>query len=405
MGTSCYPLGARDSLSANAAEVKNFVRLPFVTLRSYNTVVDHSAMPGRLINVEVRMCRSMGSRVMQTLESQCVVPRWTRTVIALSGILFLGALVVLSPGAKGSGYAESATGTPSYLPLAMRFVPTPTPGPWGRIAFESSRDGPGNIFEIYSMKADGSDERRLTYLGQYSRDPSWSPDYLRIVFDSGPRNNDALRELYVMNDNGSGLQRLTYNSVYDWDPSWSPDGTHIAFTSSLSGNRDIWLMDISTGGLVNLTPGNTKADIDPSWSPDGAHIAFSSDRDDNYDIYVMNRNGTGVSRLTDDANADQDPSWSWDGTRIAFESFRGGHWEICVMNANGSGEWPLTNTPGRDLDPSWLVGAERIVFNSDRVPHDDDMEVYIMNSNGTGQTRLTSAAGTDGDACARPGCP
>jgi len=331
-------------------------------------------------------------------------PRWTRTIIALGGTLFLGALVALSPEAKGSGYADGLTGTPSYLPLAMKQIPTPTPGAWGRIVFESDRVTPDH-FEIYSMKADGSDPRRLTYLYRYSRDASWSPDYSRIVFDSGPRYDDALRELYVMNADGSGLQQLTNNSVYDWDPSWSPDGTSIAFTSSLSGNRDIWLMDTSTRVSVNLTPGNTKADFDPSWSPDSAHIAFSSYRDDNYDIYVMNRDGGGVRRLTDDPDYDGDPSWSLDGTRIAFESRRGGYWEIWVMNANGSGEWPLTSTPGRDLDPSWLLGAERIVFNSDRVPHDDDMEIYIMNSDGTGVTRLTYAAGTDGDACARPGCP
>jgi TolB protein len=153
-------------------------------------------------------------------------PRWARAILALSGILFLAALVAVSPGAEGSGRADIPTGTPSYLPLVMK-EPTPTPWSWGRIAFESDRVTPDH-FEIYSMNVDGSDVRRLTYLGQYSRDVCWSPDYSRLVFDSGPRNDDSYREIYIMNADGSGLQRLTYNSVYDWDPSWSPDGTRIA---------------------------------------------------------------------------------------------------------------------------------------------------------------------------------
>jgi Tol biopolymer transport system component len=331
-------------------------------------------------------------------------PRWTRTIIALGGTLFLGALVALSPEAKGSGYADGLTGTPSYLPLAMKQIPTPTPGAWGRIVFESDRVTPDH-FEIYSMKANGSDVKRLTYLGQYSRDASWSPDYGRIVFDSGPRYDDALRELWVMNADGTGLQRLTNNSVYDWDPSWSPDGTSIAFTSGPIGKADIWLMDTSTWVAVKLTDWSG-ADLDPCWSPDSAYIAFTSDRyGSNYNIYRMNRYGGEVLRLTDDPADDTDPSWSSDGTRIAFESNRGSRSEIWVMNAYGSPPTNLSNWPGLDLDPSWLVGAERIVFNADRVPHDDDMEVYIMNSDGTGQTRLTYATGTDGDACARPGCP
>jgi hypothetical protein len=111
-----------------------------------------------------------------------------RTVIGLSGILFVGALVALTPGMKTSGYADDLTGTPSYLPLAMKFIPTPTPMGGGRIVFESNRVGP-EIFEIYTMNSDGSDVRRVTNLRQYSRDASWSPDYTRIVFDWGSHDD------------------------------------------------------------------------------------------------------------------------------------------------------------------------------------------------------------------------
>jgi len=328
----------------------------------------------------------------------------TRTVTALIGILCTGLLVVVSQQGRASGYAEPPAppeGTPSYMPLAMKSVPTPTPVGGGRIAFESNRVGPG-IFEIYSMNSDGSDQRRLTHLGGYSRDPSWSPDYTRIVFDSGPQDDDDGREIYVMNADGSGITRLTNNGVKDWDPSWSPDGSHIAYVS-YDRNWEIFSMNTSGYGRVNLTnrPGR---DWDPCWSPDGTKIAFSSEfYGDDFHIWVMNADGSGQTQLTFGTSVDNtDPSWSPDGTRIAFESNRDGVNRIWVMNSDGSGQRSLTNNPSSGADPSWMVGAERIVFGSYL---SGNGEIYIINSDGSGVQQLTYHPMTDGDACARPGCP
>ena len=48
-------------------------------------------------------------------------------------------------------------------------------------------------------------------------------------------------------------------------------------------------------------------------------IAFVSDRDaSTLDIYVMNADGTGVTRLTNNAVTDFSPAWSPDGRKIAF---------------------------------------------------------------------------------------
>ena len=315
----------------------------------------------------------------------------------------LAALIISSKQVPVSGSGDPIpSGTPQYLPLAMKSIPTPTPTPagGGRIAFESNRVGPG-IFEIYSMNSDGSDVRRLTSLREYSRDPSWSPDYTRIVFDSGPQDEDEGREIYVMNADGSGITRLTYNQVKDYDPSWSPTGSRIAYTS-YERNWEIFSMNTSGGGRVNLT-NRVGPDMDPCWSPDGTKIAFSSGYGwADYEIWVMNADGSGKTQLTDNSADDTDPSWSTDGTRIAFESDRDGDIEIWVVNADGSGARNLTNNPSDEVDPSWMNGAERIVFGSYR---SGNGEVYIMNSDGSGVTRLTYDPMVDGDACARPGCP
>lgn len=70
---------------------------------------------------------------------------------------------------------------------------------------------------------------------------------------------------------------------------WSPDGTRLAFTEDIFRffrESDIWVMDISSGELTNLTDDeveggmpksqDARANLDyvPTWSPDGTEILF-----------------------------------------------------------------------------------------------------------------------------------
>jgi serine/threonine protein kinase len=237
----------------------------------------------------------------------------------------------------------------SVLPTATPLPPTPSPTPYrGRIAFESSRDGNG---EIYVMNADGSGQINLTNHPAWDAYVSdWSPDGMLITF---PSNRDGNEEIYVMNGDGSGVTRLTNNPGLDFAPSWSPDGLRIAFVSNRDGNNEIYAMNGDGSGVTRLT-NNPADDGGPSWSPDGTSMAFTSSRDGNEEIYVMNADGSGQTNLTNHPALDMDPSWSPDGTRIAFSSTRDdGNGEIYVMNADGSGQTRLTNNPAPDWYPSW----------------------------------------------------
>ncbi len=166
----------------------------------------------------------------------------------------------------------------------------------------------------------------------------------------------------------------------------------IAFASNRDGSAQIYSMNTDGSGLSRLT-NDAANDEAPNWSPNNSRIVFQSDRDNLFsgiaDIYVMNADGSGQTRLTNDPADDSAPVWSADGTKIAFQSARNGvNYQVYVMNADGSGQVNISNSTANDTQPSWSPDGSKIAFASDR-DQAGFSSIYVMNANGTNQTRLT----------------
>jgi TolB protein len=251
----------------------------------------------------------------------------------------------------------------------------------GLIAFYSDRDGNS---EIYTMKPDGTEVRRLTFNNAEDRCPSWSPDGKKIAFLS---DRDGNKEIYIMDADGSNLQRLTFDPAQEYHADWSPDGNRIAFLSNRDGNDEIYVMNADGTNVKRLTY-NAAEDMRPDWSPDGTRILFNSSRDGNREIYVMNADGTDQTRITHTSYDEIFPTWSPDGTRIAFFDFNNGKMgDIYVINSDGTGCTRLTTHPSVDEDPAWSPDGKKIAFQSSR---DGNFEIYVMDADGSNQTCLTS---------------
>jgi Tol biopolymer transport system component len=199
--------------------------------------------------------------------------------------------------------------------------------------------------------------------------PAWSPDGEWIAFNN---ENGTLGDIYLIKPDGTDLRRLTYTADISRDGNlvWSPDSKAIAFSADRDGNIEIYVLNVAevlngsqAGKQRQLTPTTNASgmkNLVSSWSPDGSRIVFSSNRDGNSEIYVMDSDGNNLVRLTDNPASDKEPAWSPDGNRIAFSTDRNGSFDIYVMSVErflGGIGTPavqrVTTSPSEEMVPVW----------------------------------------------------
>jgi TolB protein len=78
--------------------------------------------------------------------------------------------------------------------------------------------------DVYIMNADGSNARVLSPKGGDSQGPSFSPDSQWVTFTAyfdHPKDDNGC-EIYIVRVDGSDLRRLTNNDYCDYQPRWGP---------------------------------------------------------------------------------------------------------------------------------------------------------------------------------------
>ena len=119
---------------------------------------------------------------------------------------------------------------------------------------------------------------------------------------------------------------------------------------------------MSGTGLRKLTK-NAEDAAEPAWSPRGDAIAFVSTVNGVSDIWTISPDGGSLFRLTRNQLNHEQPAWSPDGSKIAFVSARYGSSDIWIMNADGTGQRRLTSLPGQEDHPSFSPAGDRVVFS------------------------------------------
>src|SRR5688572_30490673 len=95
--------------------------------------------------------------------------------------------------------------------------------------------------EVYTANADGSNQQKITSLGQANWAPAFMPDSKHIIFAS---NHEYKRgfpfNMYTMNSDGSNVQKISRDNGFDAFPMFSYDGRKLDFCSNRNngGTRD-----------------------------------------------------------------------------------------------------------------------------------------------------------------------
>ncbi|HMO15230.1 MAG TPA: M28 family peptidase [Pirellulaceae bacterium] len=138
---------------------------------------------------------------------------------------------------------------------------------------------PEYFMNLYIMRSDGTELRKLTDRKGYDGGPFFSADGKRICWRSFDENG-IIAEIWTMNVDGSDKKQLTRLGTTAWAPYFHPSGKYLIFTTNLHGysNFELYIVDDegkSPPRRVTYTDG---FDGLPVFSPDGKQIAWSSER-------------------------------------------------------------------------------------------------------------------------------
>lgn len=239
-------------------------------------------------------------------------------------------------------------------------------GEW--VAFTTNRDILGG-WEIYLAKPDGSQQVRLTYNTANDVNPVWGPAHL-IAWES---NRNGNWELYMADVSTDGLPvRLTDDPANDINPFWLPDGGcgqpeggRLVFQSDRDGDWEIFLLDVISGELTQLTDNDTE-DIVPALSRDGSTLAWLQLNDFGvYDLWVMDMVTQEARRLVDLGTDVAGHTFAPDGASLAFFANADGDADVFLTDVATGQITPLTTNSFEDRAPSFTCDGTAVVFHSD----------------------------------------
>ncbi len=174
----------------------------------------------------------------------------------------------------------------------------------GSVAVTLSKDGNP---EVYLLDAEsGAVKKRLTNSWGIDTSPSFSPDGRQIAFVSDRHGSP---QIWLMGADGSNQRRLTFQGEYNQTPEWSPRGDKIVFTARDERNVfDLFTVNVGDGQIARLTQ-NQGNNEEPTWSPDGRYIAFTSTRSGESKLFIMTGDGRVQTRVSTGKGEYLTPSW------------------------------------------------------------------------------------------------
>ena len=246
-----------------------------------------------------------------------------------------------------------------------------------RIFFVSRRSGSP---QIWSMGAEGGDERQVTRLATGAEGVIASRAGDRIVFTSRVfptcNGDEACNERELARTERRPLEARIYESLLyrHWDE-WD-DGRRSHLFSLALGDPDARPIDLTPGGS-DAPPFSLGGPDAYDISPDGQEVVFGRIEADlpalstNSDLYVTPIAGGTPRKITENPAADTSPRYSPDGTAIAYraqvrEGYESDRFRLRIFDRETGFHRPLTEGLDRWVTSlTWSPDSQRLFFTAE----------------------------------------
>jgi len=235
------------------------------------------------------------------------------------------------------------------------------------------------------------DPERSRFIGALSIEPSPSGDLIAMV--TANRRDRELDIVLISSRDGSVIRNLTTDFDQDYGfefiitpgmrfnnvpwLSWSPSGDRLAYFVRREKWRTLILQNVLTRGIDNRVELRTVDDPEsPDISPDGTKVAFAALQGGVGDIFVVDLETQDVTNLTKDAFADSGPTWSPDGRSIVYVARISGNEKLFRLDVATGQKTQLTFGTHDDTSAQFL-DADTLVFSSTATDPNQPIEPEI----------------------------
>ena len=242
--------------------------------------------------------------------------------------------------------------------------------PDGKIVFSSFA---GNITNLYSMEADGTNRVQLTAnAGQENTYPTISPDGRFIVFTSDRTGNT---QIWRMDRDGRDQKQLTFAGTQNQrgqSAALAHDGNEVFFIKRGSGPAAIWKVSLEGGSAVQISQ---LLDAAPEGflaiSPDGKWLAYrrvsaeppARGENRSLRIGVLPIDGNADPKLFDLEVSRPIIQWSADSDAFYFVGGLFNSSSLCRQPLAGGEPQKLLNFPDRIFNFAWSRDGTNLVVS------------------------------------------